>query len=64
MNVWTQHIIDLTTEAAEILANIKAAARNGEITWQQRTELVSLVLQDVADQANLQKVRDLLYAWQ
>ena len=28
----------LTNEAYEILANIHTAARNGDITWQQRDE--------------------------
>lgn len=58
------HIQELTAEASEILTNINRAARNGEITWAQRDELVKIVLDDVADQACLQKARDLLYAWQ
>lgn len=61
---WTQHIQELTAEASQIIANINIAARNGEITWGQRDELLKIVLNDVADQAGLQKARDLLYAWQ
>lgn len=63
MNAWLTHIKELTTEASEIIYNINAAARNMEITAQQRDELLRIVLADVADQAGLQKARDLLYAW-
>ena len=56
----------LTTEAHEILVNIRAAARAGNITWGQRDELVGILLNDVADAAGLpsyEKARDLLTAW-
>jgi len=60
---WNTHIKELTDEAHEILTNASRAAQEGNITWQQRDEVVSIVLKDVADQAGLQLARDLLYAW-
>lgn len=61
---WSTHIKELTAEAHEIITNINTAARNMEITALQRDELIKMVLNDVADQAGLQKARELLYAWQ
>ena len=63
MTTWNQHIQELTDEAREIITNINQAARDMEITWGQRDELMKIVLSDVADQANLQTARELLYAW-
>lgn len=37
----------LTDEAHEIITNIRAATLQGEITWQQRDELINLVMTDV-----------------
>jgi hypothetical protein len=62
--IWSQHIQELTEEASEIITNVNQAARDMLITAQQRDEVISLVLNDVADQAGLQLARDLLYAWQ
>lgn len=58
---WNTHIQELTAEASEIITNIKACE---SLTWQQRDELIQIVFNDVADQAGLQKARELLYAWQ
>lgn len=52
---------ELTREAREIICNINAAARNMEITAQQRDELIRLVMQDVNDKTTL--ARELLQAW-
>lgn len=60
---WNQHIQELTDEASEIIRNINAAARDGEITAGQRDDLLRRVLSDTANEANIQLVRDLLYAW-
>jgi hypothetical protein len=60
----SEFIQEVVSEAAEILANITAAVRNGELTWQQGVELKQIVLNDTADAAGLQLVRELLYAWQ
>lgn len=54
-------IKEISTEAHEILSNIRNAAINGEITWAQRDELVKLVNQDVS--AKLTMARNLLYGW-
>lgn len=54
-------IRELGQEAHEIICNIRDAARNGEITWQQRNELLILVYQDVNDKLSM--ARDLLAAW-
>jgi hypothetical protein len=62
--IWSQHIKELTEEASEIITNVNRAARDMLITAQQRDEVISLVLNDVADQAGLQLARDLLYIWQ
>ena len=63
MNTWHQHIRILTDEAHEIITNINRAAREMNITWGQRDELMKIVLSDVANQAGLQEARELLYAW-
>lgn len=52
---------ELTQEAHEIICNINAAARNMEITAQQRDELIRLVMQDVNEKTTL--ARELLQAW-
>ena len=54
-------IKEISTEAHEILTNITRAARNSEITWGQRDELVALVNQDVREKLNL--ARNLLHDW-
>jgi hypothetical protein len=55
---------EVTNEAHEIFVNITAAVREGEITWEQGDELKKILFNDVADALNMQKVRELLYAWQ
>lgn len=60
------NIKKLTEEAHQILQNIRDAARSGAITWGQRDELVSILLNSVADAAGMpsyEKARDLLHAW-
>ena len=54
-------ITELETEAHEIICNIRDAARNGDITWSQRDELLRLVYQDVNDK--LQLAVNLLHDW-
>ena len=54
-------IKELTTEAHEILTNIRAAVLSGEITWQQRDELVKLVMTDV--EMKIQLAGNLLHDW-
>lgn len=61
---WNTHIKELTDEASEIIYNANMAAREMQITAQQRDEVLKIVLKDVADQAGIQLARDLLYAWQ
>lgn len=51
----------LTDEAHEIICNIRQAARNSEITWQQRDELVKLVMTDVHSKIEL--AANLLHDW-
>lgn len=57
-------IQELTQEAHEIIFNIREAARQGNITWGQRDELIGIVMKDVADKAGLLKASELLMAWQ
>jgi F0F1-type ATP synthase membrane subunit b/b' len=64
IDTWHQNIKELTEEAHEIITNANRAAQESKITWQQRDEVVTMVLNDVADQAGLQLARDLLYIWQ
>jgi len=52
---------ELTQEAHEIICNINAAARNMEITAQQRRELIELVMTDVKEKLAL--AAGLLEAW-
>lgn len=52
---------ELTQEAHEIICNINAAARNMEITAQQRRELIELVMMDVKEKLAL--AAGLLEAW-
>ena len=54
-------IKQLTDEAHEILSNIRTAAINGDITWQQRDELVNLVMTDVHMKIKL--AGNLLHDW-
>ena len=54
-------IRELETEAHEIICNIRDAARNGDITWEQRNELLRIVYQDVNDK--LQLAVNLLHDW-
>ena len=54
-------IREISTEAHEILTNIRAATQAGEITYQQRDELVALVNADVL--AKLTLARNLLVDW-
>lgn len=54
-------IDEITEEVNEIVTNIRTAARTGEITWQQREELLVLVYQDANDKLELAK--SLLYNW-
>lgn len=54
-------IRELTQEAHEIVCNINAAARNMEITAQQRNELISLVMTDVREKISL--AGEMLYYW-
>jgi len=54
-------INQLTAEANEIIRNICDAVRNGEITWQQRDELLRLVYEDV--NPKLQLAASLLHDW-
>ena len=56
-----QNIKALTDEAHEIITNIRSAAVNGEITWQQRDELVTLVMTDVHTKIEL--AGNLLHDW-
>lgn len=56
-----QSIIALIDEVTEIAENIKAAARAGEITWQQREDLLTLVYQD--ENTKLQLAANLLHDW-
>lgn len=51
----------LTQEAHEIICNINAAARNMEITAQQRDELIALVMTDVREKISL--AAEMLYYW-
>lgn len=51
----------LTDEAHEIITNIRAAALNGEITWEQRDELVNLVMTDV--HMKIELAGNLLHDW-
>ena len=51
----------LAREAHEIVNHITQAARNGEITWRQRDELMALVRTDVSDKLKL--AAGLLYDW-
>lgn len=54
-------IQELSNEALEIKRNITQVARRGDITWQQREELINLVNQDVEQKLNL--ARNLLHDW-
>ena len=54
-------IRELETEAHEIICNIRDAAREGEITWEQRNDLLRLVYEDV--NAKLQLAINLLRDW-
>ena len=54
-------INELTTEAHEIICNIRDAAIEGEITWQQRNELLRLVYEDV--NSKIQLAINLLHDW-
>lgn len=54
-------INELETEVHEIICNIRDAAQNGDITWEQRNELLRLVYQDVNDK--LQLAINLLHDW-
>ena len=51
----------LTDEAHQIVTNIRAAAQHGEITWQQRDELINLVMTDV--HAKIELAGNLLHDW-
>lgn len=54
----------LTQEAHEIICNINAAARNMEITAQQRDELIALVMTDVREKISRKLVAaEMLYYW-
>lgn len=59
MNMNSIH--ELTRESHEILTNIKAAAHNGDITWQQREQLVALVNADTLKALTF--ARNLLHDW-
>lgn len=52
---------ELIQEAHEIVCNINAAARNMEITAQQRNELIALVMTDVREKITL--AGEMLYYW-
>ena len=54
-------IRELETESHEIICNIRDAARNGDITWGQRDELLRIVYADVNGKLKLAK--GLLDAW-
>lgn len=54
-------IKQLTDEAYEIIGNIRNAAINGEITWAQRDELVTLVMTDV--HMKIELAGNLLHDW-
>lgn len=54
-------IKQLTDEAHEIIQNICHAAVNGDITWQQRDELVKLVTTDIHEKITL--AGNLLHDW-
>ena len=54
-------ITELETEAHEIICNIRDAAREGEITWEQRNELLRIVYQDV--NGKLRLACNMLYYW-
>lgn len=58
MNQSTREMI---LEASEIISNINAAARNMEITAQQRDELIALVMTDVREKILL--AAEMLYYW-
>lgn len=54
-------IHELPPQAHAILANITNAARNGEITWTQRDELVSLIMTGV--HMKIELAGNLLHDW-
>jgi hypothetical protein len=54
-------IRELEAEAHEIICNIRDAARNGDITWSQRDELLRIVYEDV--NGKLKLAAGLLHDW-
>ena len=54
-------IKSLTDEAHEIVTNIRASVLKGAITWQQRDELINLVMTDVDMKIKL--AGNLLHDW-
>ena len=45
----SQYIQELTAEATEIIVNAHAAEENGEITREERIEIVQNLLSDIAE---------------
>lgn len=52
---------EVSAEVHQIVTNITAAARSGEITWGQRDELIKLTLTNV--NKNLELAKGLLHDW-
>lgn len=54
-------IRSMSAEAHEIVTNIRIACQEGEITYQQRDELMVMVMTDV--NSKLELARNMLYYW-